>query len=70
MISTKRKRKTNLKIKQRLEQIKKLGFLDDKCLKQPHRLAKRPAFGCSRSKCISCHEDKYDDKISETEIIE
>jgi len=52
MISTKRKRKTNLKIKQRLEQIKKLGFLDDKCLKQPHRLAKRPAFGCSRSKCI------------------
>lgn len=75
MISRQRRKKTYKVIRKRLKQIEdnskdtRYDYLHacNKDLDQPHRLAKRKAFGCHRAQCKCCHADKLDDKIRETE---
>lgn len=66
MITRLRKHLTNLKVKQRQNLYRKLGYLEEEC---PNRLNKTSPFGCGVSKCRICHPEKYDDKIAENELI-
>lgn len=59
MISKERRRKTYKIIEKRIRQIQNQEYTIDKALEQPHRLAKRKAFGCNRSRCKICHPEKY-----------
>jgi len=54
-----RRKETWRIIKKRLRQIYLVGGNEQKVLNEPHRLAKRRAFGCSRSHCAICHPNKY-----------
>ena len=75
MISEKRRKNTYKIINKRLKQIRDMNqgmqgieyiHSNYKDVQQPHRLAKKKAFGCHRSQCRCCHAEKLDDKIQET----
>jgi hypothetical protein len=73
MLSAERRRDTWLVIKRRLKQLKiayNCGcfFYGEENFEQPHRLSKKTPFGCSRSHCLMCHHDKFDDRIPETMV--
>lgn len=59
-LSYKRRKQEQKIIKKRLKQLQ-IGQIEceDKAVEQPHRLSKRRAFGCNRSKCRTCHPDKW-----------
>lgn len=57
MTKEKRQKRFQQKIRHVLRQLK-LRLLsnlsDDRCIKEPHRLAKRSAFNCGNPNCVMC----------------
>ncbi len=60
MLSYERRKSTQKHINRRIRQLQVFGgYFQHREFKQPHRLAKRKAFGCSRSQCHICHPNKF-----------
>ncbi len=74
-ITAERRRATRRIIEKRLRQIQQVGIVDgNKDVEQPHRLAKRVAFGCRVSNCKICAKERkmewYEEELPEWSIIE
>jgi hypothetical protein len=60
-MNAKRRRETGKVIKRRLKQLESAGITDSIVVEQPHRLAKRHAFGCRQPGCLFCKKEKKPD---------
>lgn len=60
-LSARRRAKTSTVIRRRLrDKMLTYAWSDsDKDMQEPHRLHKRAALGCRRSRCKVCHPYKY-----------